>query len=1062
MRGFKVAIFFIILLLCFSASAFATLYWYQTNGPYGGYVKCLSISASDPDIMFIGTQGAGIFKSVNGGISWESVNTGLVNSATKVNDLAVHPANPDVVYAATAGDGIARTVNGGSSWVSINNNLLDGEINCVAIDPLDNDRLYAGTSSLGLRRSTSEGDLWEGTALPNNEPINCIEIVSSEVYGKIIYVGTDGDGLWRSTDEVTWQQMVSGEVITCVCAAPSAPESWLYYGRREGVAARIVRTTDEGYSWQVMSGTAINYYYYQGIAVDSASPEVAYAANNGIYSLSGGSWSRADFPYENDFSDIMIHPSDSSRIFACNTGRGFFATQDYGASWSYSNKGLNNAYVRYLEVVSDEAGSMIYAGTSYLGIFRTSDEGDSWDEMNSGVGDPRIYCIRHVPGTDIMYAGTVTSILKSDDLGGTWEVKFALPHLAYEISVDPVSKEVAYAAVGGGGRIYRTLDWGETWASWETGLYDEAARNVIATSYEGETYVHASLTDSKGIWKRKSSDASWQKDEGDLSDVYVFLQNRGTPEVIFASTAGSVMFKTVEAESWDRAIYIGNFMTSLLADPDDPSVYYGIDYRRGVWKYDHYFASRIREERNLPPAEGTTLFQNFRPMVVDQWTPVNSRVFYGEVGGRSVWKAFATAGDIPSAPSNLAGTAESVSSVRWQWQDNSMNEDGFRLFDSGGTTAIATMPSGSTSTAESGFGVNAPAVRRVAAFNVYGQSMSGQSPQVYTLATAPGSPGADSTGITSINITWEAMGNPGYTSYEVEIASSESGPFHVYGVVGTSECLVGGLSPDTGYWFRIRAFNGNGRPTDYSHVASFTTDPPVPSEDIYPPYFMDVRFDDRKYFPGLYGEGDIIYHTPRISCVITDRASNEPPPAYAVTPEGVDTGSLTIYFGDYSFPVSPSGLINVEQPTVEVAFVIPGWLGPASYLCTIEASDNAYPWFNKGAWTGKVRVMGERVEVVGDPLAYPSPYRPLSGDTAVISYTLSTNADVTVYLYDVSGRIVLTRKFSSGSEGGRAGYNYFTWDGRTAFGGVAANGIYVYKIVNKGEVISTGRLVILD
>jgi len=135
-------------------------------------------------------------------------------------------------------------------------------------------------------------------------------------------------------------------------------------------------------------------------------------------------------------------------------------------------------------------------------------------------------------------------------------------------------------------------------------------------------------------------------------------------------------------------------------------------------------------------------------------------------------------------------------------------------------------------------------------------------------------------------------------------------------------------------------------------------------------------------------------------------------------------------------------------------------LGPSVYMATIEAADI---YGNKGYWTGyDLRVMEGRIKIVGPVLVHPTPFRPLSGERAQLVYTLSENADVTLYVYDMSGRIVMTKKASAGGDGGRAGYNAIEWNGRTDFGNIVGNGIFVFKIISGGREIGKGKLVVLD
>ena len=69
---------------------------------------------------------------------------------------------------------------------------------------------------------------------------------------------------------------------------------------------------------------------------------------------------------------------------------------------------------------------------------------------------------------------------------------------------------------------------------------------------------------------------------------------------------------------------------------------------------------------------------------------------------------------------------------------------------------------------------------------------------------------------------------------------------------------------------------------------------------------------------------------------------------------------------------------------------------------------------------------------------------------------------MTIYVYDVSGRVVLTRKYSSGAMGGHAGYNEFSWDGESDFGNFIGNGIYVCKITAGNSAIGTVKIPVID
>ena len=56
----------------------------------------------------------GVYKSVDGGASWNAANTGFASA--EISALAVHPTNEQVVYAAADANGLLKTTNGGASW----------------------------------------------------------------------------------------------------------------------------------------------------------------------------------------------------------------------------------------------------------------------------------------------------------------------------------------------------------------------------------------------------------------------------------------------------------------------------------------------------------------------------------------------------------------------------------------------------------------------------------------------------------------------------------------------------------------------------------------------------------------------------------------------------------------------------------------------------------------------------------------------------------------------------------------------------------------------------------
>ena len=102
------------------------------------------------------------------------------------------------------------------------------------------------------------------------------------------------------------------------------------------------------------------------------------------------------------------------------------------------------------------------------------------------------------------------------------------------------------------------------------------------------------------------------------------------------------------------------------------------------------------------------------------------------------------------------------------------------------------------------------------------------------------------------------------------------------------------------------------------------------------------------------------------------------------------------------------------------------------------------------------------VQVIGRPNNYPNPFSPMEGGSTTIQYTLSTDATITIMIYDISGHEIKRMKFSSGSAGGRGGTNQASWDGKSIGREVVGNGMYFYKIISGNEVIGSGKVVVFE
>ena len=183
----------------------------------------------------------------------------------------------------------------------------------------------------------------------------------------------------------------------------------------------------------------------------------------------------------------------------------------------------------------------------------------------------------------------------------------------------------------------------------------------------------------------------------------------------------------------------------------------------------------------------------------------------------------------PNAPSAVAAVAFSTDSVSWSWTDNANNEDGFRVRRSSDNANLSgDLPVNSTGFVHAGLGPNAPARVRVEAFNVTAASASAPSATAYSLAVPPSALAFLGVFQSSVAFAWSAGGNPAGTLFRAE--RSLNGVAYVEIATTTlTNVLASSLTPDTTYFFRVRAENTAGTTTAYSNVITTRTIPLAPA-----------------------------------------------------------------------------------------------------------------------------------------------------------------------------------------------------------------------------------------
>lgn len=244
--------------------------------------KVIVYAPSDPAIVYAGFRtgrnltesrtrktGLGVYRSADGGRTWEERNGNLGGYARNINAIAVHPLNPDVVYIGTLRDGLYKTTNGGRSWAMRNDGLVGSDVRSLAIDRDNPQVIYAGLGEgAGICKSTDGGDKWtpigngiEIICPPNLLPLGKVSEGVSFQQPKAIISSNDYSIQWS--------------VITCILIDPARPQN-IYVS---DIATGVYKSRDGGKLWTPIN-SGLSTKAVTGMSI-SADGKIIYASTSG-------------------------------------------------------------------------------------------------------------------------------------------------------------------------------------------------------------------------------------------------------------------------------------------------------------------------------------------------------------------------------------------------------------------------------------------------------------------------------------------------------------------------------------------------------------------------------------------------------------------------------------------------------------------------------------------------------------------------------------------------------------------------------------------------------------
>jgi photosystem II stability/assembly factor-like uncharacterized protein len=558
-----------VVLLVAADPSFAGLNRWTSSGPEGAAITSFVVDTTDRKIVFAGTNGGGVFRSVTGGEpQWTPIGDDIPDPM--ITALAGDTSLPQTLYAGTGTGRVFRSRDGGQHWSEVEM-PRSGAVRAFAIDS-ERRIIYLATRT-GLLITRDEGASWETVSNLRHE-VHAIAVSST---GTVLAAMANPYDSFVSTDQgLTWQRTSpTGQsslrfALTFVTAVAADPTSATMYAAARGV---LLASSD---NW--MTSRALTSGVPDGVtALLPVGSRIYVATPIGLFYLeAGGTPLKWLGDLTQSLTAVAIPPSSPPMVYVGGPA-GVFVAPDGGSAWQPANRGMNRAFVEDLALSGDGDAHAATPG----GLFRNA--GSVW-EKDSNVPEP-VFRIAS-DGVDTIYVSGRRGIRASTNRGNTWQM--VTPRVASALAVPGASQATVYAALTEA--IVRSTDGGRTFKPVQTGLafsyfwgYYGMSASVLETDDEKSATAYVA-TDS-GLFKTDNYGDKWTDLIKAVPDVAAVA---GRSNIIHAALSSGVMTSVDGGASFSAPRLRNERVQALAIDPVAPQRSYAGTASGRVYRTDDF------------------------------------------------------------------------------------------------------------------------------------------------------------------------------------------------------------------------------------------------------------------------------------------------------------------------------------------------------------------------------------------------------------------------------------------------------------------------------------------
>ncbi len=588
----------------------ATLSWTEL-GPdnIGGRVRDILINPKNSNIIYVAAVSGGVWKSTDGGDTWHPLKDKMKNLA--VCSLAMNPNNPDTIWAGTGegfynydairGAGIFKSTDGGATWNQLSSTAdsLFYFVNKLVFDKTTN-TLWAATKR-GFFSSADGGKTFKTRLSAKGYGMD-IEIADTKPTTIYVSFGLFNQSqIWRSTDGgKTFSQIyVSSKNRGRIEMAISPSDtnnlyiasldlktngvSYIGYSHNKGISFDSLKVPGPSYS-ENSNYAGKQAWYDNVLSINPKNPDEIFAAGISLWKTTdaGTAWAQISnwykgtpYPYIHaDFHVVKFDPNNSSILYVGTDG-GIFKSTDGGKYWQPKNYGLNITQFYYGAV--DPSKNIYYGGSQDNGTLR-SQSGQNWYVILGGDGGAVEVNYLH---PNIIYAEYVNlQLYKSTDYGS---------------SFNKATTGIPVGKAFWSGTTDRTLFISPY------SIDPTNPDNLVAGTYR--------------IWKTTNSASSWTAISGDLTGdgtgkygakISTVIVARGDLKTIYAGISnGTIQTTTDNGKTWTQGTGTPNLFCTRIASAYNNAgtayaTYSGFSPGEKVFKTTDYGKTWVNISGNLP------------------------------------------------------------------------------------------------------------------------------------------------------------------------------------------------------------------------------------------------------------------------------------------------------------------------------------------------------------------------------------------------------------------------------------------------------------------------------